>query len=805
MATQTNRNDQNDLKEQFLQTKRALFDKAYAFLNREQREAVFSVDGPLLVLAGAGSGKTTVLVQRIAFLLRYGNAYFDESLPDLFTAKDLERLKSALDLDARDLPEVLSELAVSPVEPYRVVAITFTNKAANEIKSRLSSILGEEGEEIRAGTFHSVCMRILRRNPEQAGLRSGFTIYDTDDVKKLLTNCMKELNIDEKTLPVKTVMSEISRAKDRLCTVDEFDETAGQDFRLRLLCNVYRLYQQRLTESNAVDFDDIIMRTVLMLQRNPSVRSYYQNLFRYVSIDEYQDTNHAQFVLADLLAGGFGNLMVVGDDDQSIYKFRGATIDNILNFDKQWRDAKIVKLEQNYRSTQNILNAANSIIRHNFGRRSKALWSENGEGEKVQVCRVENQIEEARFIINKIAELKIREKRKYSDFAVLYRFNAFSSSLEDAFRRCNVPCRLIGAVRFVERKEVKDVLAYLNVIHNPDDNLRLKRIINEPKRKIGESTVAAVEDLAEINGVSMFNILENAFDHPALAKSAVKLREFAALIRSFRHKAEKSSIADLIEDVLDRSGYRDMLIAGGEEEKERLQYVGELVSRAVEHEAETENATLSTFLEEYALVSDVDAYDEKNDAVVLMTIHSAKGLEFPVVFLPGWEENVFPGDKAAISDEELEEERRLAYVAITRAKERLFCTYAHTRVLYGRTNYGRPSRFLDEIPEEYTVVSPPKVGSPLPSHPVESRPRRKGKDVSLSKEFFRQPAVTGNVGRTTGFERFQTGDRVKHPFFGEGMILSAKEVGADILYEVAFDTAGTKKLMATYAKLTKED
>ena len=793
-----------EIAERFRQAKRKLFEKQYGFLNEAQREAVFSVNGPLLILAGAGSGKTTVLVNRIGFLIRYGNAYFSESTPEKLTEKEVADLEAALSLSAEEIGEILSEYAVSPCESYRVMAITFTNKAANEIKQRLAKILGDDAEEIWAGTFHSICMRMLRRYPEEAGLRPGFTIYDADDAKKLMGECIRQLNIDEKSLPVKTALSEISRAKDRLCSVDQFDESAGQDFKLRMLCNVYRLYQQKLEESNAVDFDDIIVRTVFMLQKNEEVRAYYQKKFKYICVDEYQDTNRAQFVLAKLLSDGNHNLMVVGDDDQSIYKFRGATIENILNFDSEIENVKIVKLEQNYRSTQNILDAANSVIRNNFGRRTKTLWTDRGEGEKVHIRRVENQNEEARFIINKIMEMVIREKRKYSDFAVLYRFNAFSGGLENIFTKSGVPYRMIGSLRFTDRKEVKDVFAYLSVVNNPSDNLRLKRIINEPKRKIGESTVAAVEKLAEIHMTSMFDIMVHASEHGALAKSVGKLKEFVELIESFRAETETLPLDQLVADVIDRSGYRAMLESAGEEEKERVQYVDEIVSRAVEHAKENENASLASFLEENALVADIDNYDAESDAIVLMTIHSAKGLEFPVVFLPGWEEGVFPGEKAMISDAELEEERRLAYVAITRAKEKLFCTHARERLLYGRTIYGRPSRFLAEIPEEYTELFPPKTPKPAEdAEEVKAPSRPRGKERTISKEFFRQPAVTGSIGRTTGYERFMPGETVEHITFGRGVILSTKEIGADILYEVAFDSVGTKKLMATYAKLKK--
>lgn len=549
-----------------------------------------------------------------------------------------------------------------------------------------------------------------------------------------------------------------------------------------------------------MDFDDIIMKTVLLLRKNEQVLRYYQDKFRYVLVDEFQDTNYAQFELAMLLSGGHGNLMVVGDDDQSIYKFRGATIENILHFDEKVQEAKVIKLEENYRSTENILNAANSVIRHNFGRRGKELWSKKGDGEKVVVKQFENQNEEAKFIVNKLMELMIREKRKYGDFAILYRINAQSNSLENVLMRSGVPYRVIGGHRFFERKEIKDILAYLHVVDNPSDNLRLERIINEPKRKIGEATMAAVRTIAENGDGNMFAIMEHAGDYVSISKAVSKFAPFVALIQELRAMTKTERLSDIVRAAIEKSGYMEMLRVAEEngEGPERRENVEELVSSAIEFEERSEQATLSAFLEEVSLVADIDNYDSESEAVVLMTIHSAKGLEFPVVFLPGMEEGIFPNQMSVFSPDELEEERRLAYVALTRAKSRVFALCARERLLYGRTQYNPKSRFLDEIDEAYKT-----------EELLEAKPRfrtefgEKTKKFTLSSEFTTKSSLSSDVGKTKSVETFLVGDRVSHYMFGEGTVMSVREMGADILYEVAFDTVGMKKLMATYAKLKK--
>ncbi len=777
--------------------KRALFDKLYGTLNEKQREAIYAVRGPLLILAGAGSGKTTVLVNRIAHIIRYGNAYESEFLPDSLTEADVKALEDAIDLDVSEIPSVLSAFAVDPCPPWKILSITFTNKAANEMKERIAKVLGDEemAKEVWAGTFHSICVRLLRRFGENIGYARDFSIYDSDDQKRLITQCQKDLDIDDKTFPPRSTLNAISRAKDRLMTPEEFEAEAGSDFRLQRIARIYSLYQSRLIAANALDFDDIIMQTVRLLRECDEARQYCQNRFEYVCVDEYQDTNRAQLELTKLLSARSRNLMVVGDDDQSIYRFRGATIENILQFDKSFEEARIIKLEQNYRSTQNILSAANAVIKHNFGRRGKELWCERGEGDKIRVKKLSNQNEETKYIINKIIDGVSREGRKYSDFAVLYRMNAQSNSLETYFAKSGLPYRILGGIRFYERKEIKDIIAYLCVIKNPNDSVRLRRIINEPKRKIGETTVEAVLAIAASEGVTPFEIMENAPRYTALSKSAPRLAEFVKMIRELRAISETAPVSELIKAVYERTGYKAMLEAQGFEGVDRIANIGELVTNAVNYENENPDASLEGFLEDVALVSDIDNYDEDADAVVLMTIHSAKGLEFPVVFIPGFEDGIFPSVQSSMDPEELEEERRLAYVAITRAKERLYCVHVRERMIFGKTQFNPRSRFIDEIPEELVDLGY------MPKIEPEAAPKSK-KNV-ISREFFKKADLTKDIGRSASSEHFEIGDRVSHYNFGEGEIISVKPMGADIMYEIIFDTAGTKKLMATYAKLKK--
>lgn len=785
------------IKNEFLSLKRSLFEKLYDNLNREQKQAVFTVNGPLLVLAGAGTGKTTVLVNRIAHIVRFGNAYRSDNIPPDITESRLNELKGAMSLSKEEITDVLSEFITEPCPPWAMLCITFTNKAANEMKARLALTLGEEyAGEIWAGTFHSICVRLLRKYGESIGYPSNFTIYDTDDSKRLITTCMKELNVDEKTLASKTVMHKISTLKDNLKSPDDFYSEIGSDFKDNRIASIYSLYQKKLIAASALDFDDIIMQTVRLLNENDDARSYCQNRFKYVSVDEFQDTNYAQLKLVELLSGRYRNLMVVGDDDQSIYKFRGATIENILKFDREFPDAAVIRLEENYRSTSNILDSANCVIANNSSRHKKTLRTEKGEGERVTVKKCDNQNDESRYIINRIMDMVIREKRKYSDFAILYRMNAQSQNLEQFFVRSGVPHKVVGGQRFFERKEIKDIMSYLAVINNTADNLRLKRIINEPKRKIGEKTVSDIEYLSSVHGVSMFSVMSEASKYPQICKNASKLGEFVSIIEDLREVAQTEPLSSLFEKTLDRTGYKTMLISGGEEEADRLNNVRELVSSAVDYEKEKgDQATLRNYLEEVALLSDVDGYDDESNAVTLMTIHSAKGLEFPIVFIPGLEEGIFPLMQNLAYDDDIEEERRLAYVAITRAKEKLYCIHTRERLMYGRTQYNPPSRFIKELPSKCVNVEGLSDGiERVTSH---SRP----KTQTISKEFYSRPAV--KTEPPVKRERFMAGERVAHPVFGAGTVLSSREMGTDVMYEIAFDNCGTKKLMATYAKLIR--
>ncbi|MGM9636512.1 MAG: ATP-dependent helicase [Eubacteriales bacterium] len=791
--------DNNQVELRFTRAKQALFDKHYSFLNDKQREAVYTVNNPLLVLAGAGSGKTTVLVHRIAHIIRYGNAYY-ENKPGI-TEEDAVRLENAINLPDEEIANLLSEYAVDPCPPWAMLTITFTNKAANEMKERLTKVIGEEtgAGEIWAGTFHSICVRLLRRYGENIGLSGNFTIYDTDDSKKLIVQILKEKNIDDKVLPPKMVQNKISRAKDKLLTPEDMAGEAQKDFREGQIAKVYALYQARLKEIGAVDFDDIIVRTVELLTTSTETREYLQRHFRYVCIDEYQDTNHAQFVLATLLSGGRRNLMVVGDDDQSIYRFRGATIENILGFDQVFPDAKVIKLEQNYRSTQTILDAANAVIANNVGRKGKKLWTSKNSGEPIVLRKVANQSDEAGYIADQILAMCRDNGKKFSDFAILYRMNAQSNALEKVFSKSGVPYRVIGGTRFTDRKEIKDIVAYLTLILNPKDDLHLLRIINEPKRKIGTTTLNAIAEIARVEGVSMFEIIQKANQYVALQKSAANLANFASLIRELQRIAEKESLSSLFQKTIELSGYRDMLVAAGIAEQDRLENIQELVSNAIEYENNADEPSLSGFLEEYALVSDIDNYDKNADAVVMMTIHSAKGLEFPVVFLPGFEEGIFPGHMAMMDNNEMEEERRLAYVAITRARERLYCTHAKERMLFGRTVFNPISPFFTEIPGnlivDTTVEQPKKVSNfEMPEY-VKKKPAAQA--IKEKTVFDMKPSAQT--------ERFEVGEIVRHPNFGRGEILSVRPMSSDTLYEIAFDSVGTKKLMATYAKLKKAD
>ncbi len=805
----------------YTEVKRQLFDKYYAKLNSKQREAVYTINGALLILAGAGSGKTTVLVNRIAHMIRYGDAYRDSYIPEWAGDEVIDEMKEALSLPRESLAAYLDRFAVRSCAPWSVLCITFTNKAANEMKERLSGVIGEASLDLWAGTFHSICLRLLRRFCGSVGYDSGFTIYDNDDSKKLILSIMKNLHIDDKNLTPKYILNRISNAKDELISPEEFSREVALDSRLRQVGMVYAEYQKELKSANAMDFDDIIVNTVRLLQSDKEAADFCRRRFKYVSVDEFQDTNHAQFELIKLLSAGTGNLMVVGDDDQSIYKFRGATIENILDFDKTFDNVKVIKLEQNYRSTQNILNAANSVIKNNSSRHGKELWTESGDGDKIVIRALDNQNTEARYITESIlCEMEKNSELKYSDFAILYRMNAQSNSLEQVFAKSGIPYRILGGLRFFERKEIKDIIAYLCLVSNTNDDLRLKRIINEPKRKIGTTTVDAVEQLANYENVSMFEIMEHAERYTALSRSAPLLVNFTNLIRNLQKIGEEEGLVPLMQKTIEQTGYMQMLLANKETEEDRIDNLNELVSNAVEYCENNEEASLAGFLEDVALVADIDNYDEGADAVVMMTIHSSKGLEFPYVFLPGLEEGVFPGMQSAMDMSELEEERRLAYVAITRAKNKLFCLRARERLLFGRTQYNPESRFLAEIPDKYADREDEKrtsrgggyysgnmaaVSSGFGSGYGGIKKSELAARDRLSPELTRGVQPQAKKKPSTVAERFACGQIVSHASFGRGEILSVKDMGGDILYEIAFEKVGTKKLMATYAKLKAEE
>ncbi|MBE6570427.1 MAG: ATP-dependent DNA helicase PcrA [Ruminococcaceae bacterium] len=793
----------------YLLCKKQLFDQYYEKLNDKQREAVYQINGPLLILAGAGSGKTTVLVNRLAYMIRYGNAYHDETVPQN-AASLLTEMEAAKSLDHDALGEFLIRFKVDAPPAWSVMAITFTNKAAREIKERIIRIFGEdsaEASDIMSGTFHSICVQLLRRYGSQIGRDRNFTICDTDDVKKQIGLCMKQLNIDDKILPVKTVMNTISRAKDKLIAPTEFAMQAGQDVKKKQIAAIYELYQGKLRTQNLLDFDDIIMETVRLLTECEDVRATLQNRYRYVCVDEYQDTNYAQLELTLLLSGKYRNIMVVGDDDQSIYKFRGAVIENILNFDKNYDNTAVIKLEENYRSTKTILNAANSVIAHNNGRLGKTLWTNGDEGDKICVRCLGNQNDEARYIAEYINEQISGKGASLKDFAVLYRMNSQSRSIEQTFAKAGIPYRMLGGTRFFERMEVKDIIAYLAIINNPGDDLRLRRIINTPRRGIGEKSVQVAEALAAAEGFTLMEFLRGVKRYNAISPSTANaMVNFVYMMDQFKEMAESLSLTELIEKVIEDTGYAKMLseLPDLTEREDRKANLDELINAARQYEQNNENPSLVEFLEDIALVSDVDKYDENADAVVFMTVHSAKGLEFPVVFLPGMEDNIFPSFQCIMNPEELEEERRLAYVAITRAKRALIVTHVKERMMNGRTSANPLSRFIGEIPKEYTDIH----DDAMRSDEVRQRMPRppKMKPVNHFVEETKRPIPTMKPKpAAVSAGAFSMGDRVKHATFGEGTILSVKPMGADILYEIAFETAGTKKLMATYAKLIKID
>ena len=796
--------------------RKKLIEKDFGSMNERQFEAVTTVNGPLLVLAGAGSGKTTVLVNRIANLIKYGNAYLSCD-KGFATEEDIKAAEGYLDGSVATLPE--GTFSVNAPRPWEILAITFTNKAAGELKERIVAKLGDKGNDIWAGTFHSVCGKFLRRNADRIGFNSDFTIYDGDDQKRLMKLILKENNIDDKIMPPKAALSAISSAKDSLIDPDEFEKSVGSDLRQKMIAGLYREYQKRLKAANAMDFDDMIFHTVTLLEENPDVLEFLGSRFKYIMVDEYQDTNHAQYRLISLLSSIHHNLCVVGDDDQSIYRFRGATIENILNFEDENENARTIRLEQNYRSTGNILNAANEVIKNNRGRKGKTLWTDKGEGEPISVHTCADERAEAKFVADKILE-SVMDGNSFSAHAVLYRMNAQSAAVENVFARSGIAYKVIGGMRFYERKEIKDVLAYLNVINNIDDDLRLRRIINEPKRGIGDTTIGRAADIAASTGLHLFEVLEQADQFADINRCANRLKDFCNIINSLRERAEDMALSELVEEMLEKVGYLNALrLEGTPEAEDRIDNVKEFVTTVKLYEQENDEPSLSAFLEEIALVSDIDSLESDENRVVLMTVHSAKGLEFDNVFLVGMEENIFPGTQSIYGGEvEIEEERRLAYVAITRAKKHLTVTHASTRMLYGSTNRNLPSRFLREIPEEYcecTADITPSSFSDNRSFAGRgfgggsfdddfSYPRKRTaaygynpqkSTSSYGSAYVKKQEPKSTVGYTAGMQ-------VEHKTFGKGMILKVTPMGNDTLLEIAFDTVGTKKIMAGFAKLT---
>ena len=686
-----------DLTSEYLALRDQYIEARFTKLNPMQRQAVFTTEGPLLILAGAGSGKTTVLVNRIANIIRFGSAHGSKELARPVTEQDLNDLRAAV-ATGRDLPRETAYLAVRPARPWNVLAITFTNKAAGELKERLRAMLGETlGGDVFASTFHSACVRFLRRDAERIGFPKSFTIYDSDDQQRVIKQIYKDLMIDDKFLPVKSAVSQISSFKDKLLSAEDIASEAPRDTKAALISKIYTTYAARLKKAGAMDFDDLIYHTVKLLQNDEEARRYYQDKFKYVVVDEYQDTSIAQFNLVRLLAGGSNNVCVVGDDDQSIYKFRGATIENILNFEQVFKGAKTIRLEQNYRSTSNILNAANSVIKNNAGRKGKTLWTQNGNGEKVHHYTASNEQDEASHLADTIGE-HLREGAHLRDHAVLYRMNAQSNPIETYFARAGIPYRIVGGQRFFDRKEVKDINSYLAVIVNPRDDVRLRRIINEPARKIGATTIEKIGDLAAKNGVPMLEIIGHVREYPELQRAAAPLEKFYEIYRELCDLSVTLPLDEFAGEVVKKSGYEAMLKAQKEEGQTRLENLGQLISSVKTYvDQNGEDATLAGFLEEVALISDLDSYDQDADSVTMMTIHSAKGLEFPYVFVVGMEDGVFPGDMARYNEEDMEEERRLCYVAITRAKKELYLSSSRSRLIFGQTRRNPPSTFLSEI------------------------------------------------------------------------------------------------------------
>ena len=776
--------------------KQQAFRKYFHSLNEQQQQAVFSVNGPVLVLAGAGSGKTTAIISRIVNMIYFGDGYAqaDGYLPE----EDAVWLQAYIDgKEPEDVERLREILAIAPIRPWNILAITFTNKAAGEMRARLASTLGEElASSVHASTFHSACVQILRRSIERLGYGSDFAIYDADDSRKLMKSCLADCNVSEKQFPPRGIVQEISNAKDAMISPEEMWEDAGEDYRKQTVARLYAAYQRHLRESNALDFDDIIYLTVELFRRFPEELAKYQYRFPYVLVDEYQDTNHAQYQLISLLTHASGNLCVVGDDDQSIYRFRGATIENILGFEEEFPDCTVIRLEQNYRSTQNILDAANSVIANNTGRKSKHLWTNAGAGEKITWYRAADELDESAYVSDTILK-QVKAGEKYSDHAILYRMNAQSNMLERALVHKGIPYRIYGGTRFYDRKEIKDILAYMSIVENPNDRVRFERIVNEPKRGIGNATLALLLQISQDLHLSPLEVLQNVEQYPALSKKKTALKKFAELWEELITAEREQPLEQFLDTILEKTGYHGMLESMGEEGTFRLENIEELKTSILTYQNEAEEASLGGFLEEISLYTDVDKYEPDQDTVMLMTVHSAKGLEFRNVFLVGMEQGVFPGNRSLSTPQDLEEERRLAYVALTRAKEKLTLTTAASRMLFGMTMRNPPSQFLEEIDksllEEKTSRRQSKRG--IPAGNAESV-----QSISLLQQ---QMAASKKRVYQAQPKEFHVGERVRHAVFGDGTVLSITKMANDAMLEVGFDQVGTKRLMASHPKIKK--
>lgn len=776
--------------------KRNALTSFFSRTNEMQRKAVFQVKGAVLIIAGAGSGKTTVLCNRIANMMRFGNAYLDNEVRDITPEEEhfLEAFPS-MEKTPENAERLAQIVAVDPVAPWNILAITFTNKAAGELKQRLIDMIGEGAEKINASTFHSACVKILRREIENLGYQRSFTIYDEDDSKRVIKDVMKRLDMDEKVFNPKVFKNMISRCKDKMISPEEYAPMAQASGELleKRCAEVYTQYQAALRAASAVDFDDIIYLTVKLFEDFPDVLDHYRHLYKYIMVDEYQDTNVAQYRLIALLAGDNGNLCVVGDDDQSIYRFRGATIENILNFEKQYPGSVVIRLEQNYRSTENILNAANAVIKNNTQRKDKALWSDLGEGEKIKCCNFDSEIAESRFVADTILD-GVKNGKHYTDFALLYRSNSQSRSFENTLARSGIPYTIVGGLRFYDRKEIKDIMSYLAVLNNPYDTVRFRRIINEPKRGIGDATVEEIIRIADERHMSPIDVCREASQYETLSRKSAALKAAANLFDELDELADTLRLDELIDAVAEKSGYIKAMQALGEEGAGRIENITELKSNAMTLLDENPETTLPDFLEQVALVSDLDSYDGDLDRVSLMTMHSAKGLEFDTVFMVGAEDNIFPSYRSMNDPAEMEEERRLAYVAITRAKRMLYITHTSYRMLYGQTMRNKLSTFVREIPENLIEKTGERVHKPASEWKKPVKPNYLAQEAAMAAAR-PAPVASGIV--------FAAGDRVKHNVFGEGTVADAKRMGNDTMLTINFDNGQSKKVMANFARIEK--